>query len=580
MNSIYMFKKTVCSIFIFCVAVLITSCSSGGGDSGGATTAPVTAATTTLGFDIKTFRFTWTDVSDATFYRLMENPDGASGFTQVSGDITQGTQTFDHTVALYLRTGASYFLQSCNSAGCTDGNTISITGTLASAVGYFKSSNTVSSGEFGIDVALSSDGNTLAVGARNEAGDTGAVYVFAKSAGSWVKQSDLTVSPSAAGDFFGTSVSLSADGNTLAVGAKESVGSGTGTVYIFKRNGVIWSQADSDKANVTGPDSFGAAVSLSDDGTTLAVGAPEEDNPNTGVGAIDNLNGAGLAGAAYIFTVDNNGNSLQEIYIKADNAEGGDLFGSSVSLSADGNTLVVGATGENSSVTGASAAVGAVNNAALAAGAAYVYVRNGSSWLLESYIKASNTGDGDNFGSSVSLSDNGNTLAVGATFEDSMATDIGGDDTNNGADGAGAAYVFSRSDSAWTQQAYIKASNTDAGDNFGKSVSLSADGNVLAVGATGEQSSATGVDGDEVTGALSNAGAAYLYIRDAGIWSKQAYLKASNTGQGDAFGTSIELSGDGNTLSVGAKDEDGSATGIGGNLTDNNATGAGAVYLY
>ena len=93
MNSINSFKKFFSSISIICITLLTVSCGSGG-DSAPATTTPVTAATATLGFEIKTFRFTWSDVSDATFYRVMENPDGVSGFTQVSGDIAQGGGTF------------------------------------------------------------------------------------------------------------------------------------------------------------------------------------------------------------------------------------------------------------------------------------------------------------------------------------------------------------------------------------------------------------------------------------------------------------------------------------------------------
>jgi len=543
------------------------------------TAPPLTAALLTLGFDIKTFRFTWEDVNDAAFYRLMENPGGLSGFTQISGDLAQGVETFDHTVALYLRAGASYFLESCNSLGCTAGATISIADyTLASAIGYFKSSNTATGDEFGIDVALSSDGNTLAVGARNELGNTGAVYVFAKIAESWIKQSDITATVSAAGDEFGTAVSLSADGNLLAVGAPQQ--GGTGSAYTFTRTGNTWSQQDTFKASPSGIDSFGDAVSLSDDGATLAVGARAETSVTTGVGSMDdNLPGITLVGAVYIFT-ESSGNWTQQEYIKADNADGGDLFGASVSLSSDGDTLAVGAIGEDSDTSGIGTV--ATNTADNFTGAVYVFVRDVSDvWTQEEYIKASDSDAGDSFGTAVSLSDDGNTLAVGAKFESSMATVINGDDTDNNAPEAGAAYVFTRSGTTWTQQAYVKASNAESSDNFGQSVSLSADGNSLAIGATGEQSAAIGVNGDEVTGALSNAGAGYFFTRNAGgVWAQQAYMKASNTDSGDSFGTSIELSGDGNTLAVGARNEDGNATGIGGDATNDDENGSGAVYLY
>jgi hypothetical protein len=551
---------------------------------------PATAAMPTLGFDIKTFRFTWTDVADATSYRLMENADGSSGFTQVGADITQGVQNFDHSVALYQRSSAEYFLQSCNSFGCTDADTITVTGTLAEAVGYFKASNTDTGDEFGIDVALSADGNTLAVGAKNEASNAGgvngdesnesatsagAVYIYINNAGSWAKQAYIKADSPATGDEFGTAVSLSADGNLLAVGAPQQ--SGTGSVYTFTRSGGTWIQQDSFKALITGTDLFGDALSLSDDGSTLAVGAKTESSTTTGIGSTDDKSTAPtLVGATYIFT-ESAGNWSQQEYIKADNADGDDFFGASVSLSSDGNTLAVGAVGEDSDTSGiGSTATDTVDDY----GAVYVFSRSGTSWTQQEYIKASDSGAGDNFGSAVSLSNDGNTLAVGATFEDSMSTAINGDDSDNNADGAGAAYVFSRSGTSWSQQAYVKASNTGADDNFGRSVSLSADGDTLAVGAVGEQSSALGVNGDEIAGALTNAGASYVYVRDSGLWSQQAYLKASNTESGDSFGTSIELSGDGATLAVGARNEDGGSSGVGGDGANNAELGSGAVYLY
>src|SRR5690606_34801582 len=106
----------------------------------------------------------------------------------------------------------------------------------------------------------------------------------------------------------------------------------------------------------------------------------------------------------------------------------------------------------------------------------------------EAYIKASNTGEGDQFGYSVSLS--GDTLAVGAYFEDSAAIGVNGDQADNSAGASGAVYVFRRSGGVWTQEAYLKASNAEAGDLFGYSVSLSGDS--LAIGAQREDSAAIG----------------------------------------------------------------------------------------
>jgi hypothetical protein len=201
-----------------------------------------------------------------------------------------------------------------------------------------------------------------------------------------------------------------------------------------------------------------------------------------------------------------------------------------------------------------------------------------ASFAQEAYLKASDTNaiDFDAFGTVVALS--GDTLAVGAPFEDSNATGVNGDDTDNSARAAGAVYVFTRDvGGVWSQQAYIKASNTDANDFFGASVALS--GDTLAVGAYAEASNATGVNGNEADNSAPFAGAVYVFTRDpGGVWSQQAYLKASNTDPSDQFGISLAISGD--TLAVGADFEDSNATGVNGNQTDNSAAAAGAVYVF
>jgi hypothetical protein len=222
-------------IFIVGVAAWLAACGGGGGGSSeDEEPAPITAANPTLGFDIKTFRFTWTDVPGSTHYRLLENPDGFSGFSQVGSDIPQGTETVDHVVPLYMRINASYILQTCNGSDCNDSSNINISGTLVDAIGYFKASNTDLGGFFGLVVSLAADGNTLVVGdfgensnatgingnqADNSATASGAVYVFTRSGATWTQQAYIKASNTDLGDAFGRSVSLSGDGNTLVVGA-------------------------------------------------------------------------------------------------------------------------------------------------------------------------------------------------------------------------------------------------------------------------------------------------------------------------------------------------------------------------
>ena len=305
-------------------------------------------------------------------------------------------------------------------------------------------------------------------------------------------------------------------------------------------------------------------------GDTVVIGAPYEPSNATGVNGEQSDKSAPGAGAAYVF-VRSGTNWSQQAYLKASNTDSRDMFGESVSL--DGDTLVVGAPGESSSATGINGDQS--DNSAPGAGAAYVFVRSGTNWSQQAYLKASNTGSNENFGLfSVAISRD--TIVIGAPYEPSNATGVNADQSDNSAPGAGAAYVFVRSGTNWTQQAYLKASNTDSGDMFGESVSL--DGDTLVVGAPGESSSATGVNGDQSDNSTSGAGAAYVFVRSGTTWSQQAYLKASNTDAGDNFGWSVAISGD--TVVVGADFEASKATGINGDQSDNSATEAGAGYVF
>ncbi len=243
--------------------------------------------------------------------------------------------------------------------------------------------------------------------------------------------------------------------------------------------------------------------------------------------------------------------------MKASNAGSGDIFGSAVALSA--NSIVVGAPGENGSSSGING--NQLDNNLSDSGAVYVFFKTQTTWSQQAYIKASNPGEIDRFGNSVAIS--GDTALVAAIDEPSNATGINGDQTNNSAVYSGAVYVFVRSGGAWSQQAYIKASNTQLGDNFGASVAISQDS--VVIGAPSEDSSATGVNGDQSNNSASWSGAGYLFERDGSVWSQQAYLKASNTELtlgNDYFGSAVAISG--STVVVGAQGESSDATGIDG----------------
>src|SRR5437867_499740 len=191
----------------------------------------------------------------------------------------------------------------------------------------------------------------------------------------------------------------------------------------------------------------------------------------------------------------------------------------------------------------------------------------------QAYIKASNTGANDWFGLAVAMS--GDTMVVGAPFESSSATGVNGNQSDNSAKNSGAAYVFVRSGTNWTQQAYLKASNTGADDNFSY-VAIS--GDTVVVGAPGEGSNATGVNGDQSNNSAPNAGAAYVFVRNGTNWTQQAYLKASNTGAGDNFGATLGISVD--TIVIAAPGESSAATGVNGEQHDNSAVDSGAAYVF
>jgi hypothetical protein len=169
----------------------------------------------------------------------------------------------------------------------------------------------------------------------------------------------------------------------------------------------------------------------------------------------------------------------------------------------------------------------------------------------------------------------GDTLAVGADGEASCATGVNGDQANDACPGAGAVYVFTRTAGVWSQQAYVKASNPEISDGFGF-VALS--GNTLAVGAQLEDSQATEINGNHADNTAPDSGAVYVLTRTGGVWSQQAYAKASNTGAEDWFGIGLAISAD--TLAVGAIREASCARGINGDQENNGCLDAGAVYVY
>lgn len=436
-----------------------------------------------------------------------------------------GVDYVDDVFSTYLYTGNG------SEQTIANGIDLSTSDKVATFVGRLQASDAAASDNFGNAVAVSADGNTMIVSAQlddNSGGsNAGSAYIFTRSGGVWSHQARLQASDALANDQFSISVSLNADGNTAAVGAWQDDNSGgadAGSVYIFTRTDGVWTQQarlQSDTPAAT--DYFGYAVSLSSTGNVIAIGSHYDDN-----------SGGTNAGSAYIFT--RSGVTwTQQARVQASDAAANDQIAYSLSLSADGKTLAVGAHGDD-------------NSGGVDAGSVYIYTETGGVWSQQARLQASDAALSDYFGYAVSISADGNTLAVGAHCNN----------TNAGAD-AGSVYIFTRSGVTWSQQADIQPSNARASDTFGFSVSISADGNTLAVGASW----------DDSNGTITDHGSAYLFTRSGSVWTQQLHVKATDAAVNDYFGYSVSISGDGSVMVVGANSDDNSG-----------GADAGSVYTY
>jgi hypothetical protein len=354
---------------------------------------------------------------------------------------------------------------------------------------------------FGISVALSSDGSVALVGAPNTDPPQGAAYVFVRSGGAWVLQQKLQVPhPSSQGLLrFGSSVSLSADGRTALIGAQGSnpaIG-GEDTAYVFARGFVggytLQQQLVDPNGGISG-DGFGTSVSLSSDGRTALVGAP---NPPSGSGGVG-------GGSAYVFAR-GFGWTLQQ-RLRIDGADF-NAFGTSVSLSSDSRSALIGAPSADGT------------------GATYVFARGlAGGFTRQQELRAADRDSGDAFGGSVSLSGDGRTALIGASEKEVGPNAF-----------EGAAYVFARGTAGgFSQRQELQAADGAAGDDFGAAVSLDRGGSRALIGARGK-------DGEQ--------GAAYVF---AGGFAQRQRLQAATRVSGDFFGWSVALSPDGSVALIGA----------------------------
>ena len=435
----------------------------------------------------------------------------------------------------------------------------------------------IGEGGFGGSVAVSADGNTALVSAPAENGKDGAVWVFTRTEGVWTEQTKLVgdctsscanegTGESAAfesGGAFGSSVALSADGNTALIGGMFD-NFAEGAAWVFTRSGGAWTQqgakligdctsscAHEGTGETTGPGmagDFGISVALSGDGNTALIGA-ENDSNN---------------GAAWVFTRSSGEWAQQGSKLTGGEEVGESRFGFSVALSGDGNTALIGGNRDGGDAT--------------ELGAAWVFTRSEGAWTQQGAklvgdctSSCAHEGTGEieilhphdfaDFGFSVALSGDGDTALIGAPGDN-------GD--------TGAVWVFARSGGAWAQlgpklvgDCTSNCANQGTGEiedgSFGQSVAVSADGDTALIGAD--------FDGGFVPH-TGEAGAAWLFTRAGGALIQQGAKlvgdctsNCANEGTGEAeyghFGSSVALSADARTALIGGPEGDGAAWAFG-----------------
>ena len=343
----------------------------------------------------------------------------------------------------------------------------------------------------GWSVAVSADGDTAIVGGPSDNSFAGAAWVFTRSGGVWTQQGNKLGGYDAVGMAFqGLSVALSADGNTAIVGGPGDA-SGAGAAWVFTRSGGVWTQQGSKLVGTgaVGSAAQGSSVALSHDGNTAIVGGPN-----------DNIN----AGAAWVFTRSGGVWTQQDSKLVGTGVTGSALQGFSVALSGDGRTAIVG--GPDDDVQYFDDGVGSIG---IGVGAVWIFTRSKGVWNQQGG-KLVGTGaiSGSEQGSSVALSRDGNTAIVGGQYDNPECVAVV---SSNGTSGScsfvGAVWAFTRSGGVWTQQGSKLVGTGAAGSAAqGRSVALSHDGNTAIVGGPNDN---------------SNAGAAWVFTRSGGVWTQQ-----------------------------------------------------------
>tara|TARA_R110002153_G_scaffold29711_8_gene91143 strand:+ start:300 stop:1979 length:1680 start_codon:yes stop_codon:yes gene_type:complete len=356
----------------------------------------------------------------------------------------------------------------------------------------------------GQGVAISEDGNTAIISAEQEnttATKSGAIYVFVRSGSTWTQQAKLKASDPGTENMLGRSLDISDDGNTVVAGAPFNGGT-IGAIYVWTRSGSTWSSATKIRgSDTTSWDYFGFGCSISGDGLTIAVGA---------------MNGK----KGYIFLYSGGSWSQQAAIANPTGGTHNSDFGNKCALSQDGNTMVMTARSDHALANDFD-------------GAAYVFVRSGTSWSMQQKIQASIAEQSAaKFGESCDMSWDGNTIAIGCLRCN----------TNSGA-----VFVFTRSGSTWTQEQKIQPTDIAQQDLFAINVGISGDGNTIVAGSYNEDN-----------GSFLSAGALYAFSRSGSTWSQKIKLYSSDSASDDEFGYGVAIAKDDGTVIAGARFEDAS----------------------
>ena len=377
----------------------------------------------------------------------------------------------------------------------------------------------------GYSVSLSADGSRVAIGAigndGNGSSNTGHVriYDYDFSSSAWV-QMGSDIDGEAAGDESGYSVSLSADGTRVAIGARYNDGTATnaGHVRIYEWNGTAWSQLGLDIDGEAAVDNSGYSVSLSADGTRVAIGASTNDR-------------SGYSDAGHVRIYEWNGTAWSKVGSDIDGEAATDYSGYSVSLSEYGTRVAIGAIFNDPIINGTTASN---------AGHVRIYEWNGTAW---SQVGQDINGEAasDRSGWSVSLSADGTRVAIGARFNDGSGS----------SDDAGHVRIYELTNGDWVQMGE-DINGEAASDGSGYSVSLSADGTRVAIGAI--LNDGTGTDAGHVR--------IYEFSTTTDTWS-QVGQDIDGEAENDLSGWSVSLSADGLTVAIGASYNDGSGSSAG-----------------